>query len=64
MGLSFDDQESLLEAVKSMVDPGATSSTPLESDPPTPIPETGSFVYKESRDDKTYLQPGNDIEKS
>jgi len=62
MGLSFDDQESLLEAVKSMVDPGVTSSTPFESDPPTSMPETGSFVYKESRDDNTYLQPANDVD--
>ena len=50
MGLSFDDQESFLEAVKSMVDPGVTSSTPFESDHPTPVPETGSFLYKQSKD--------------
>ena len=56
MGLSFDDQASMLEATKSLVE--VTGSRFFEPDSPTPTPETESItmVCPERGDDDIFVQ--------
>lgn len=60
MGLSFDDQESMMEATRSTLQ--ASNNMRFGSDHPVSIPGSVTVVGQESRDDIGLLEMSNDVD--